>query len=108
MLELISLLSTKALGDLFKLEVVNQEVWSEINRFDDNLLEKGLSGKRKPVVIMSDKIRFSSDKDETADELHHRGMLFRKTGKPREAISYFDKALKINPYHVDALTNKGH
>lgn len=70
--------------------------------------KKGLSDKRKPIVIMSDKILFSSDKDETADELYHRGMLFRKIGKPREAISYFDKALKINPYHVNALTNKGH
>ena len=70
--------------------------------------KKGLSGKSKSVVIMNDKIFFSSDKDETADELHHRGMLFRKTGKPKEAISYFDKALKINPHHLDALTNKGH
>jgi tetratricopeptide (TPR) repeat protein len=40
-------------------------------------------------------------------ELDLKGLVLHFLGKNNEAISFFDKALAINPNDVDVLTNKG-
>src|SRR6267143_798997 len=53
--------------------------------------------------------KFSSNDDEVNLEyLFNIGLSHAKRGKPRDAIFYFDKVLSVEPYHVNALVNKGH
>ncbi len=53
-------------------------------------------------------IRFSSDDEEISlDYLYNIGLNHAKRGKPKDAIFYFDKVLKVEPTHVNALINKG-
>ena len=54
-------------------------------------------------------IRFSSDNDEETvlEHLYKIGLFHAKHGKPRDAIYYFDKVLKVMPTHEGSLVNKG-
>jgi tetratricopeptide (TPR) repeat protein len=42
-----------------------------------------------------------------ADVLTDLGIMYRRSGQPREAIVKFDKAISINPKHETARFNKG-
>src|SRR5256885_15743890 len=58
--------------------------------------------------IMDRITKFSSNDDEANLEyLFNIGLSHAKRGKPRDAIFYFDKVLSVEPYHVNALVNKG-
>ncbi len=53
-------------------------------------------------------IHFSSDDEEISLEyIYNIGLGHAKRGKPKDAIFYFDKVLKVEPTHVNALLNKG-
>jgi len=57
---------------------------------------------------MKEVAHFSSDDQEiNLEYIYNIGVGHAKRGKPRDAIFYFDKVLKVEPIHVRALVRKG-
>jgi tetratricopeptide (TPR) repeat protein len=55
-------------------------------------------------------ISAATSSDTTLDEvifINNKGMSLNSLGKFNESITYFDKALAIDPKNIDALTGKG-
>ncbi|MBF8261964.1 MAG: tetratricopeptide repeat protein, partial [candidate division NC10 bacterium] len=42
-----------------------------------------------------------------ADDAYNEGTQLLNVGKPREAIPHFDQAIRLNPRHAEAYTNRG-
>ena len=42
-----------------------------------------------------------------ADDVYNEGTQLSNVGKAREAIPYFDRAIRLNPRYAEAYTNRG-
>ena len=59
-------------------------------------------------ISMKEVAHFSSDDQEiNLEYIYNIGVGHAKRGKPRDAIFYFDKVLKVEPNHIRALIGKG-
>ena len=49
----------------------------------------------------------TEDNENSAIEWNKRGVMLAKKDKPKEALIYFDQALKLDPFFASAWCNKG-
>lgn len=77
----------------------NGEAWVQLGNlyFDTDQVDKAISAYKRSLELIPD----------NPDVLTDLGVMYRRKGRPREAIRYFDLAIQVNPRQEAAYFNKG-
>jgi tetratricopeptide (TPR) repeat protein len=65
--------------------------------FDANQVDKAIAAYKRSLALVPG----------NADVLTDLGVMYRRKGRPREAIKAFDRAIQVNPRQEAAYFNKG-